>query len=241
MSSATQKPALDQVVAFLEDSNGRDKFGKAIQYGARFLMWYHLRSDPKSDMGKRFQGLFQLTRDARKLPRLLKVLNEIKNIRGFVQKGGDATEQTLNIVSKAGFGMYWTFDNLDYLKKAKFYEVTAVDISYWAMFGWTVGLVASILGHLRKIRALNAEEATLLASAEAEEKAAKDRLRTLRAERTKAMVNMIGNLGDLVVSSNGIKLPKNVLGFDFNDGLVGVGGFVSAIISGYYSWKTVNK
>jgi hypothetical protein len=46
-------------------------------------------------------------------------------------------------------------------------------------------------------------------------------------------LNLLKNLGDMVTASQGIELPKTLFGFDFNDGQVGFGGFLSAIITCY--------
>ncbi len=46
-------------------------------------------------------------------------------------------------------------------------------------------------------------------------------------------LNLLKNLGDMVTASQGINLPKNLFGFDFNDGQVGFGGLLSAVITCY--------
>ena len=46
-------------------------------------------------------------------------------------------------------------------------------------------------------------------------------------------LNLLKNLGDMVTASQGISLPKNLFGFDFNDGQVGFGGLLSAVITCY--------
>lgn len=47
---------------------------------------------------------------------------------------------------------------------------------------------------------------------------------------------MIKTLGDMVTASQALGLPKKVLGFDFNDGHVGMGGFLSAAITCYQTF-----
>ena len=48
--------SLDQTVGFLNKTEGRDKLGKLMQYGSRFLMDYLKNSDPESS--EKFKAMF---------------------------------------------------------------------------------------------------------------------------------------------------------------------------------------
>jgi hypothetical protein len=54
-------------------------------------------------------------------------------------------------------------------------------------------------------------------------------------------LNLLKNLGDMVTASQGISLPKTLFGFDFNDGQVGFGGFLSAVITCYQLYPDQKK
>ena len=55
----------------------------------------------------------------------------------------------------------------------------------------------------------------------------------LRAKRSTNTLNIVKNLGDCCAASQGIEYPKRFLGFDLNDGIVGLGGFTSAYLTCY--------
>jgi hypothetical protein len=44
---------------------------------------------------------------------------------------------------------------------------------------------------------------------------------------------LLKNLGDLVTATQALAIPKSLFGFDFNDGQVGFGGLLSAVITCY--------
>jgi hypothetical protein len=54
-------------------------------------------------------------------------------------------------------------------------------------------------------------------------------------------LNLLKNLGDMVTASQGISLPKTLFGFDFNDGQVGFGGLLSAVITCYQLYPDQKK
>ena len=55
----------------------------------------------------------------------------------------------------------------------------------------------------------------------------------LKKKKVENVLNLLKNLGDMVTASQGVGLPKMLLGFDFNDGQVGLGGLTSAAITCY--------
>jgi len=99
-------------------------------------MWYYLSANPKDETGLRFQGLFGMTRDARKLTRLGKTINEISTLQTYfrpeaskgtvcvayflcalvIPDGGfqrydvcsiDPFGQAVQIIGRVGWGTYW--------------------------------------------------------------------------------------------------------------------------------------
>jgi hypothetical protein len=59
-------------------------------------------------------------RDARKLFRLFKTINEYKKIQELIKKNPDMDINTiLAVLTRAFFGIYWIYDNLNILSKLK--------------------------------------------------------------------------------------------------------------------------
>ncbi len=61
----------------------------------------------------------------------------------------------------------------------------------------------------------------------------RDKFAALRKKKVENMLNLIKQLGDMVTASQAIGLPKQIFGFEFNDGQVGLGGLISALITSY--------
>jgi hypothetical protein len=62
-----------------------------------------------------------------------------------------------------------------------------------------------------------------------------------KAQRRTNILNVIKNLGDSITASQSLGYPTRFLGVNFNDGLVGVGGFTSAAITCYQTYPAAKK
>jgi len=237
MSSPGKPDMLAQIGKYLNDLNGRDKISKFIQYGSRYLMYHYLSQDPKSATGQKFKGLFAMTRDARKLVRLFKSINEFVTIQDLLNKKGDPVTQGIQIVGRVGWGQYWFFDNLVYLQKAKFYE-PATDAAYWGALGWFYALVCGIVVNVRELGNIAEQERALKSKERTDE--TKKQWAALQDKKQKLSLQTVANLADLTCAANGIKIPEKLLGYGLNDGILGICGVISATIAGYYRWREVN-
>jgi len=242
---ALVKPQQDPValiVKFFANEQGRDKFNKFIQYGARFLMYQCLQNDPKSEWAKTWKGLFILFRDARKLIRLMKVFAEIQKIQQFTAKPVLGTKEMVQIAGAAGLGTYWVFDNLVFLSKSGIWA----NRDEWAklsMFGWWVGIVSAVIVDGMTLSDSFAREEKLKASLRqasgAEADNIKKELSSLTATRFNLYLQFPKNFGDLIPASNGWNLTEKIIGHNFNDGIVGLGGLVSSSVVMYNVFKTL--
>ena len=62
-------------------------------------------------------------------------------------------------------------------------------------------------------------------------------LKQVRDQKKTAWLNIIKNLGDSITASQALGYPQRFFGFNFSDGWVGVGGFSSAAITCYQTYK----
>ena len=119
-------------------------------------------------------------------------------------------------MQRLGFFFYWIFDNIQLLANIKFINADPSFHLKLASLGWCVGLIFGIARNLYDIF---------------------DQLQKKEEENKKQkiifnnIVDIIGKLGDLLSALNGLGVPEKVLGKPFNDGLLGIGGFVAALIS----------
>eukprot|EP00743_Colponemidia_sp_Colp-15_P003585 GILK01003867.1.p1 GENE.GILK01003867.1~~GILK01003867.1.p1 ORF type:complete len:267 (+),score=40.56 GILK01003867.1:43-801(+) len=224
-----------QLIKFWNNYEGRDKFSKVLQYGSRFIAWYLLTSNP--DMSKRFSGLMVGMRDARKLFRLFKSVNEYQKVMMTAMGKGDSFTKTMTIISRLGFLQYWIFDNLVILCNTKFLKQSPAQYTKLGSLGWFIGLVSAIILECVNLADSFDRESRLVKSQGT--KTAEEvqlELKAIRDARTGTYLNIIKNLGDTITASNGIELPKMLVGKQFNEGLVGLGGLTSALITCYQLW-----
>ncbi|MES1910933.1 MAG: hypothetical protein MHM6MM_003451 [Cercozoa sp. M6MM] len=232
---------LARLLKHLNTANGRDKLGKMIQYASRFLMWALLSRDPDSELGMRFKGLFMMTRDARKLTRLFKVLNEYATVRNALLKAKDTDRVVLvlTVLSRLGFAYYWCNDNLVYLSKAKFLSRDIKFHGKQATKGWAFGVLATLALLLYKLRQMKQREAALTRQfIVGDEEDAKKKLTALRKDRKVLLLKLIGSCGDLVVASQGSGLMPTLTGRNFHDGHIGIGGLVSAGVNWFLTYPS---
>jgi hypothetical protein len=100
---------------------------------------------------------------------------------------------------------------------------------------WLFGLVFSIIGVIVEIYETAIEESKLRAlkkegSLDSKGEAS---LAAIKNKKTSNFLNLIKNLGDTITASSAIGLPKQLFGFEFNDGHIGFGGLTSSLITCY--------
>ena len=184
---------------------------------------------------------------ARKLFRLFKSFNEYVKIMQI--KGGKLPdlEKNLQILCRLAFLFYWFFDNLSVLIKVKF--IQGWDLKAMARRAskcWLIGIWLGILVALIELYKASKKQSQLLINKANQQKAdgAKEgqeewqaQMKAARAAKKTQILNIIKNLGDSITASQALGYPERFFGFNFSDGWVGVGGFTSAAITCYQTYK----
>jgi peroxin-11B len=190
----------------------------------------HYLDGTNDDLKARLNGLFTNMKTARKLFRLFKTMNEYKKLMDILSKGDLSQVDMLNAASRVAFGLYWVFDNLTVLSSVKFLNLDPKEMNRYGSFWWLVGLVLGQAVSIITLSELAQEEARLRKQEKNEE--TKVALKQVGAKRITEYLNILKQAGDMVTSSSAVELPQK-LGFAFNDGHIGLGGFVSAVITMY--------
>ena len=206
---------------------------KSIQYASRFLM--HINAQDK-ETAARFRALFVGMRDARKLFRLFKSLNELEKLQALLTKtpaNMDELDLLLNIGARLGFFGYWIFDNLQILAQVKMINKQPADFLKPASFFWWLGNVFNFITAVKKLKSIDREVASkgeLIAKDPSKKDEFKARFEVLKDQRNAAIRMLLKSCGDLVTSSVGWGLTTK-LGLKVNDGHIGFSGLVSAVIA----------
>lgn len=176
---------------------------------------------------------------SRKLFRLFKSFNELQTIMKKMNEQIATSEKVLPILTRLAFLLYWVFDNLGVLIKIKF--ITSLDMKNAVRRAnkfWLLGLVLTIIGCIKSLVESAAKiKAIKDSSAKSDnESESKEAISKLKAGRKTAILNLIKAIGDSTTASQGLGYPKRFLGVEFNDGIVGIGGFTSAFLNCYQQY-----
>lgn len=244
---------------------GRDKMTKIMQYGARFFYWY-FKSLGITHLADSAFSLYKTTQLSRKAFRIAKVLDEVVKYRAAIAAGGYMSyPQSLLALRSIAMGAFWTFDNFTYFtltKQLKFNTKRTV-----AAFGkaWAVAGVFGFLHALHMHKKARAQrqslrielDATRCAEAAAaggeasEQKGEGQRsvadiranLSDVNAEQFKHTLALIKAVLDFICAINipGVDIPEKLLGRRLNDGVVGINGVISGLITCYNAWPDKPK
>ena len=194
--------------------------------------------------------------------RVLKSLIEYQKINVILGKADSMKfhKLILELAPRVAFFFYWIFDTLIVLSKIKF--LTNVDIKWithkWASC-WTFANFVGILGHIVELLELSKQEVQCIAkkriasqdktgqidsNGQSQDKsleAIKAEQRDIANKQFKQYLGIIGKTGDSITSTNLLGWDKSYLGYQFNDGLIGLGGLASGLISAYNLYPAAKK
>lgn len=177
-------------------------------------------------------------RDARKLFRLFKSLNELQKIMEFISKGStDQVDLILNLLNRLGFFLYWIFDNIAILSTIKFVQAETKKMAKYGAFFWFWALVFSIIQTIRKlidnVKRISIEEGDLNRVNNEQAEKILNKIKKLKGERVTHILNLAKNLGDMITASQGSEIYPKLFKRNWSDGWIGAGGLTSAIITSY--------
>ncbi|CAG9336003.1 unnamed protein product [Blepharisma stoltei] len=226
---------MEKVIAFSNRTEGRDKFLKFWQYFSKLMQAVII-----SRYSTQFGNLFSAVRDCRKFFRLGKSLLEIHYITQILQDARlDSIQRALAILGNASMAIRWIFDNLSFLSAAKVMLYDHKEVNRLATTFWLLGLCFNLANSLREMMKSYAREATLKeASIGKTTRWVVENLDELSLTRKKMILEITKIIGDMIVASNGAQIPYKVLGKQFSEKWVGIGGIVASMISIYQIWCT---
>lgn len=144
-------------------------------------------------------------RDARKLFRLFKTINEAKKIIDLV-KQEPTVDNSLNIMVRGFFGVYWFFDNLNILSKIKILSHDPKKMAKWGSTFWLLALVTNLALLIRNLMANTHSLKKTKKYGSMTDEEAKDRgkeIRGLLAKRRLIVLNIVKVVGDIIPAGHG--------------------------------------
>lgn len=220
---------LDRVVAFYNDKDKFDKFGKAIQFGIRsFVTVVHPQLSRDLDLCWRY------ILDARKMTWLGKWVQEYHTMRAASRAQGDSVLVNLRVLQRGFLMVRWFLENLHVLTKIS--PAQKWDIIGWkdcmtpnryAKGVWLSAISCAVLADLRSVQVAKAPETE-------EQK----KMRRLR---------MIQCFGDAQVCLHVLQIPqkvsKRLMGRErsFMESYVGLSGCIAACLQCYFLYPKAGK
>ena len=177
-------------------------------------------------------------RDARKLFRLFKSVNEYQKISKLLVKiEEDEFAFYFNVLNRLSFLGYWFFDNLQILSKINFLKLDPKKNAKLGALFWLFGLIFALILDLRNLIKVSHEQIQIenfLANCREDEvDVRKNQLKVLKQKKKEIVLNIIKTVGDMIPASQGSEVAPNIFKVNFNDGWMGLGGFISAVITSY--------
>jgi len=221
-------PLVSQSLQVTATTVGRDKVYRSVQYAARFLAWYYARQGFSKDSVAQMSAIKSALGTTRKVMRLGKPMEHLQ----AAVKAMAVADPILKITAIArqlGYALYLANDHLVWLNSAKI-KVFAKDrlarINYNAARFWAMGIAASIISGLYKIRAIQVKTKASQRPQSTPEKEAdrKVQIRELQKQYAATRYQLVQDLFDFT-------LPMSSLGyFNFNEGVLGLAGLASSLM-----------
>jgi len=220
-------------VRWLEQTDGRDKAAKTIQYIAR-LFAYLLKEEDRN-LSNQLSNLMAAVRDGRKLFRFGKGVADAQQIvNAYNNNKLTMSSKVYTIISRVGYFNYWLFDHIVYLARSKVINVPNIaDIQLYSAYGWVVAIIFALADDFEQYTALTAQETEVIV------KGTRAELQSMRATKTALQLKIVQKLGDLVLSVSLARLPERIFGEPWNESFVSLSGIVAGAIASYTNIKNV--
>ncbi|CAD8111729.1 unnamed protein product [Paramecium primaurelia] len=226
---------LDSTVKWFNKTEGRDKICKVMQYGSRFLMWHLKTNSGNEQLSNQFKNLFQSTRDARKLFRLAKSLNELQTIIDKLGQNCKTSQEqvarALNILTRIWFLLYWVYDNLSVLSSIKFTTSDPKPLQKKAMTFWFIAIITNLVDTIRQL-VVNFQ----YIQQNKNNQSASQQIINKQNQNKTLYLNLIKIFGDLMPAGQGSEFFPKVFKINLNDGVIGLGGLISGAVAAYQAY-----
>ncbi|KAK1924180.1 peroxisomal biogenesis factor 11 [Papiliotrema laurentii] len=247
-------PKVNQTLAVLATSLGREKVARLFQYLSRLLAWYFARRG-SFVTADRFAGLKEGLAAGRKVIRLVKPIEflqtAIKLTARPVTTSGRAGQvaHVTQIGRQVALAGYYTFEMLVWLGTNRALRVDKdrlTRLNRLAFKCWLTGISLSLISTGSSLVKLRADGrrfalANSVARREYQEKSPEDRVREEEERREKGRALLAQRqtlLSQLVMDSCDFWIPATTLGYtNLNEGVIGVLGALTSYMAIQIQWR----
>ncbi|KAL0250572.1 hypothetical protein I308_102754 [Cryptococcus tetragattii IND107] len=247
-------PRVNQSLAILATTVGRDKVTRLIQYLARLISWY-LLSRGRIESASRFEGLKNGLANGRKVMRLFRPAEFLQSAVNLAQrpitslKGPGQIAHLAQIGRQIGYAGFHSADMIVWLAQIRFlkFDKTTTQRYVRIMYKfWLAGIVCSLVSSSASLVRLRADSRRFALSSQVAKEEEKDgrsgeeaaRQMSERRERGKALLDQRQTiLSQLVSDSLDVWIPATGLGYtNLNDGTLGTFGVITSYMGLQTLW-----
>jgi len=208
---------------FLENSAGRDKIVRLLQYGSRFLAWWLLNNN-QPNLSKKFSNLEAHSSISRKVFRLLKSLSHLQAAAKSFNEEDDDIVRGTTVIQNLALAIWLYFDQFIWAAKIGLIQKDITTHTYRANVAWLIAMIAGIIKSLYLLR-------TTRELAHSTQKA-----ELFRRRQIDYLLELLRNVFDLPIPLTGLsKKAADII----PTGVVGFCGTISSIIGIQQVWSKI--
>ncbi|XP_068693276.1 peroxisomal membrane protein 11A-like [Montipora foliosa] len=217
------------VVKYNQQTLGRDKLCRIIQYGSRLSSYLLAQAGASADLVNRLKTLDKQTSTSRKIFRLGRSLDMILGAIRAREIRHDSVLKILIICRRITFAFYYIIDHITWAVRLGLYKSNLKEWSKLEAKLWLIALGFGLLRNLYDILNLVLVPAK---KNDGEERSIQSNSVTTRlASRPEILLDTVKNSADFL-------LPFNVMGMiELNVGLAGLLGLISSIAGAVPVWN----
>ncbi|OWZ60220.1 hypothetical protein J007_00228 [Cryptococcus neoformans] len=247
-------PKVNQSLAILATTVGRDKVTRLLQYLARLVSWY-LLSRGRIESASRFEGLKTGLANGRKVMRLFRPAEFLQSAVNLAQrpvtslKGPGQIAHLAQIGRQIGYAGFHTADMIVWLAQVRFLKFDKVTTQRYVRLMykfWFAGIVCSLVSSSASLVRLRADSRRFALSSqvakeeEREGKSSEEAARQMaeRRERGRALLAQRQSiLSQLISDSLDVWIPATGLGYsNLNEGTLGAFGVITSYMGLQTQW-----
>jgi len=225
-----QFDALTTFIKWTDQTDGRDKAAKVVQFGSRLLAYLIKQND--KNVATKLTNLMGAIRDGRKLFRFGKEVDEYKAIITTYNSDKLPLNKALMIISRFGFINYWLWDHVNYLAKFKVLNLDPKPYAVYSANGWFFALLFQIILESINYSDLSQQQAKCRSDPSKQKE-----WNEVSTKKWNSQLALIRMGCDLLVAGSLAGLPEKIRGRELSEGVVASAGLIAGLIACYTNLK----
>jgi peroxin-11B len=220
-AASVERDSLAEFAALLDQTTGRDKLCRLVQYFAKFMKWYYEERDKNPALAKKWTALGQSMSSTRKVLRFFRSIAILRNALNLYRGAKTFSLQLFfDLAARLFLASYFLFDHGMFAFKTGLVQDPKLEpiVNKLTEGSWVGEIVSSLCLSLLRLLELSSKEPST----------------QLTELRNKELRGVVRNALDL-------PLALNFMGYfpDYPHGIFGLGGAITSSISLWEMWPVL--